>query len=408
MYFELFTGFRYLVNRQKHAFVSLITLLSMAGVAVGVMTLIVVIAVMTGAEYDLRKRILGAQPHVIVMHRQGLFGDWKTTADQIRQIPGVQSVAPFIHKRIVLRSASGMSGALLKGTAVEHAADARSTGFEDNVRPPAATPVDSIPSITLGKSLAEALDVEKGDTLLCMIFSNTFSFSVGHAPTMKRFVVGGIADSGHVEYDKTAAFIHIDDARSMFGSGTDEVTGIEVKLDRPLEADRIAQSIDSALAPAFWTISWMQMNRNIFSALKLQKSVMFIILILIIIVAAFNIAGSLFMMVMERIKDISILMAMGATAKQIRRIFMFKGLVIGFVGNVSGVSLGCVLCAILKRYQFIDLPGDVYYFTTLPVRLESMDMIAITLAAFAICFFASLYPARLASRIVPVDGLREI
>ncbi len=409
MYFELFTGFRYLVNRQKHSFISLTTFLSVAGVAVGVMTLIVVIAVMTGAEYDLRTRILGSQPHVIVMHRSGFFSDWENVAGQIQNINGVKSVSPFIHKRIVLRSASGMSGAFLKGIGSEFKAGLKPATAGHSPKQHAGQNENSaIPSITLGKALAEELKVKKGDTLLYMLFSNEFNFSIGRIPAMKRFIMTDITDSGYDEYDKTVALIRLDDARQILGYNIDAVTGMEVKLDEPLKANQVARKIESALEPAYWTTSWIKMNRNIFSALKLQKSVMFIILILIILVAAFNIAGSLFMMVMERMKDIAILMAMGATKKNIRRIFMLKGLVIGMLGNALGVSLGCILCEALKRYQFIELPGDVYYFTTLPVRLEGFDIFVITLAAFAICFIASLYPARLASRLVPVEGLREI
>lgn len=413
MYFELFTGFRYLINRQKMAFISLISFLSVAGVALGVMTLIVVIAVMTGAEYDLRTRILGSQPHVIVMHRLGLFSNWEKTAGQIQNVSGVKAVTPFIHKKIVLRSTSGMSGAFLKGIGPE---------FKPQFRTEKDSPADGdfyakrfgsiettdSPPITLGKSLAEELKVKKGDTVLYMLFSGEFGFGAGRIPEMKRFIVADITDSGYDEYDKSVALIDLDDARKILGSGSNAVTGMEVKLTDPLQANQIARNIDSAIEAPFWTTSWIKMNRNIFSALKLQKSVMFIILVLIILVAAFNIAGSLFMMVMERVKDIAILMAMGATRKNIRRIFLLKGVVIGVIGNVLGVSFGFILCEVLKRYQFIELPDDVYYFTMLPVRMEGFDIFIIVIAAFAICFVASLYPARLASRLVPVEGLREV
>ena len=413
MYFELFTGFRYLINRQKHGFISLITFLSVAGVAVGVMTLIVVIAVMTGAEYDLRTRILGSQPHVIVMNRMGLFSDWEQTASRIQTINGVESVSPFIHKQIVLKSTQGMSGAFLKGIGPEF----KPVDNSEQGSSPAGNPIrrrfpekkdGDIPPIVLGKSLADELKVKKGDTLLYMLFSGEFGFGMGRIPEMKRFMVKDILDSGYDEYDKSVALIDLDDARQILGSGENTVTGMEVKLSEPLKADQMSQTIDSAIDSRFWTTSWVRMNRNIFSALKLQKSVMFIILVLIILVAAFNIAGSLFMMVMERVKDISILMAMGATGKSIRRIFLMKGIVIGIIGNVLGVTFGFILCEVLKRYQFIELPDDVYYFSTLPVRVEGPDILVIVMAAFAICFIASLYPARLASRLIPVEGLRGV
>jgi lipoprotein-releasing system permease protein len=207
------------------------------------------------------------------------------------------------------------------------------------------------------------------------------------------------------EYDGSLAYVHIKDAQRMLRMG-DSVTGIEVRVNDIYSANKIAEEIVSHLGFPYWALDWMQMNRNLFFALKLEKTAMFIILTLIILVAAFNIAGTLIMMVMGKTRDIAILKAMGATDKSIGKIFVFKGMVIGSIGTVIGVCLGFLLCTILEKYKFIELPGDVYYITTLPVKLESLDVLLIAAAAMGISFLATLYPARQASKLNPVDAIR--
>ena len=256
----------------------------------------------------------------------------------------------------------------------------------------------------LGKELARNLGVLKGDSIHVISPRGMLS-PIGHIPSMKRFTVIGFFESGMYEFDGTLAFIPLKAAQKLMRLG-EGVNGVEIRLADIYDAQPMSRRILKVLGGGFRIEDWMQMNRNLFSALKLEKAVMFIILALIVLVAAFNIASSLIMMVIEKTKDIAILKAMGATAATIQRLFIFNGLVIGFIGTFLGMISGVTLCILLKRYRFIELPGDVYYITTLPVQLDMLDTTIIGIAAIAICLLATLYPARQASRLNPVEAIR--
>jgi lipoprotein-releasing system permease protein len=225
-------------------------------------------------------------------------------------------------------------------------------------------------------------------------------------PAMKQFKVTGFFESGMYEYDQTFAYIHLKDAQKVMRIGN-AVSGIDIRVTDLYKAREIAEKIVAKLGFPFWARDWMQMNRNLFKALKLERRVMFVILTLIILVAAFNIASSLIMMVMGKTRDIAILKAMGATGKSIRKIFVFNGMVIGGLGTILGLGLGLVICFVLRHYNIHELTGDIYYFTTtLPVKLEAVNVVSIILAALLICFLATLYPARQAAKLDPVEAIR--
>ncbi len=408
MSFELFVGIRYLRAKQKETFISLITILSIAGVTVGVMALIVVIAVMAGFEADLKNRILGVESHVVVMRHSGPMNEYERVLKQAKSIEGVQSATPFIYTQTMLRSNSGVSGAVLRGVDPETAVEV--IKVFDNVPPPSLVDEtrknskSGLPEIILGKQLARTLGVYKGD--IVYVISPTGILSpIGHVPAMRRFQVTGLFETGMYEFDGSLAYINLKEAQDLLRM-REGVTGIEVRVNNIYNAREIAEKIISKLGFPFWARDWMQMNRNLFSALKLEKIVMFIILALIILVAAFNIASTLIMMVMEKTRDIAILKTMGATEKSIGKIFVLKGMIIGIVGTAIGVVSGFILCKLLEKYKFIELPGDVYYITTLPVRLEMLDVLLIAAAAIGICFLATLYPARQASKLNPVEAIR--
>lgn len=409
MSFEFFIGSRYLRTKQKQAFISLITVLSIAGVTVGVMALIVVIAVMTGFEYDLKSRILGVESHIVVMRNNGHFSDYRNILEHVKNTDGVEAATPFINSQVILRSSLSLSGAVLRGIDPD-SANSVIKNFDkvslENLKETDQRKSTSIvmPTIILGKELAKNLGVIQGDPVYLISPKGMIS-PIGHIPTMKRFKVAGLFESGMYEYDRSLSYIHIKDAQKILRMG-DSVNGIEVRVNNIYNARNIAGRIVKELGFQYWARDWMQMNQNLFSALKLEKTVMFIILALIVLVAAFNIASTLIMMVMEKTKDIAILKAMGATDKSIRKIFVFKGIVIGSIGTIFGVCLGFILCTVLKYYQFIELPGDVYYITTLPVKLELLDVVMIASAAMAISFLATLYPARQASKLDPVEAIR--
>ena len=409
MSFEYFIGGRYLRAKQKETFISLITILSVAGVTVGVMALIVVIAVMAGFESDLKQRILGVESHIVVMRHDGSFTGYKKISKQIDKLNGVEASTPFIYSQIMLRSSTGVSGAVLRGIDPDSAGSVikiLKNSMLQNLKKiqQQENSKTSVPGIILGKELARNLGVLKGDAVY-LISSRGMISPIGYLPAMKRFEVVGLFESGMFEYDGSLSYIDLKDAQKMLNM-KDTVTGIEVRVDDIYNARNIAKKIVSELGFPYWARDWMRMNHNLFSALKLEKTVMFIILALIVLVAAFNIASTLIMMVMGKTKDIAILKAMGAMDSSIRKIFIYKGMVIGAVGTSLGVCLGFITCKLLEKYKFIQLPGDVYYISTLPVRLEGWDVFMIASAAMVICFLATLYPASQASKLNPIEAIR--
>lgn len=407
--FELFIGGRYLRAKQRQAFISLITLLSIAGVTVGVMALIVVIAVMTGFEADLKSRILGVESHVVVMNHGGPFKDYRRVTAAVEKEEGVVAATPFVYSQVMLRSAAGVSGAVLRGVDPE-SADRVIRNLDSGKLAPNASAENGAaaaappPGIILGKELAKSLNLRIGDQVQ-LISPRGMLSPIGPLPGMKRFQVVDFFTSGMYEFDGTFAYVRLEDAQRLQKT-EGAVTGIEVRVNDVDRAGEIADRIVGDLGFPYWAMDWTQKNRNLFSALKLEKKVMFVILVLIILVAAFNIASSLIMMVMQKTRDIAILKAMGATDRSIRRIFVFKGMVIGMLGTAMGVCLGFLLCTILQNYPFIELPGDIYYITTLPVKLELLDVLSIAVSALGICFAATLYPAHQASRLDPVEAIR--
>lgn len=415
MSFELFISSRYLRAKRKHAFISLITLLSVAGVTVGVMALIVVIAVMAGFEEDLKSRILGVESHIVLMRHGGGFSNYREVLKYLKTVNSVEAATPFIYTQIMLRSSAGVSGAVLRG--IDPGSAGQVIKNTESGQPTAdfheldgfAAEDELTSGIILGKELAGNLGVEKGDMIYVISPRGVLS-PVGHLPAMKRFQVAGLFKSGMYEYDGSLAYVTLEDARKILRM-PDTVTGIEIRVTDIYKARHIGTQIAEELnrkyaEGSYWARDWMQMNKNLFSALRLEKTVMFIILALIVLVAAFNIASSLIMMVMEKTRDIAILKAMGATDRSIGKIFVFKGMAIGTSGTVLGCALGFFLCALLKRYEFVKLPGDVYYITTLPVLLNGQDVAIIAAGAMVICFLATLYPARQAAGLDPVEALR--
>ncbi|RUA03135.1 MAG: lipoprotein-releasing ABC transporter permease subunit [Deltaproteobacteria bacterium] len=409
MAFEYFIGARYLRARQKQSFISLITILSIAGVTVGVMALIVVIAVMTGFESDLKTRILGIESHLVVRRHGEPISNFREIRRQVAEIPGVAAATPALNDQVMLRSAGGISGAMFRGVDVETAGgviNVLTPDLLDRLRKPPSDNGSGFvpPGIILGKQLGRQLGVVEGD-IVYIISPRGMLIPAGHIPGMHRFKVVGFFESGMYEFDGALAYILLSEAQRMMRM-PHAVSGIDVRLYDAGQAESIAARINDTLGFPFWSQTWMQMNKNLFSALKLEKVVMFIILALIVLVAAFNIASSLIMMVMEKTRDVAILKAMGATNRSIRKIFVFKGLVIGIVGTTLGVIFGFILCGLLEKYKFIELPGDVYYLTTLPVQLEMSDVAMIAVSAIVICFLATLYPAGQAARLDPVDAIR--
>lgn len=410
--FEWFVGLRYFRSRKRQGFLSLITAISIAGVAVGVTALIVVLAVMNGFQNDLRERILGVTAHVIVRSLQGSIPDYEAVVSEIAQNSDVRITSPFIYLQGLISTGGRSNGAIIRGVDLSKGRSEMISKhivmgqIEDLEKPSSkdsgheTTP----PGIILGFELAKQLNVHLYDVVNVLVPSGRIT-PVGQVPRSKTYRVVGIFQSGVYDYDQTFTFVSLQEAQQLAGI-TDRVMGIEIWIRNPDNADRVAKAIQEKLGYSYWVRDWMQMNRNLFSALKLEKTAMFVILTLIVLVAAFNIVSSLIMLVRDKTKDIAIMKAMGATSSRIRRIFMLVGLLIGVCGTMLGLAGGFILCGILKRYQFIELPKDIYYISTLPVRVEFWDVFLVCLAAILISFSATIYPAYQAARLDPVECLR--
>jgi lipoprotein-releasing system permease protein len=406
MSFETFIIRRYLKIKHQRRLVPLITILSTLGVAVGVSVLVVVLAVMTGFQAELKARILGIESHIMIMRYNDWISDYDDIIAQIEKHSGVQSAAPYIYAQGMLRSASGVLGIQLKGID-PHRADIRIPVGRDRTLSQligATGPGDLEIGIVLGTVLADKLGLGVGDGVMLMV-AGVRQSDPRRLPKMHRLRVLGVFDTGMHQYDGNIGFLHIEHLQRLSGI-TGLATGIEVRVDDVDRVDTIMPPITEALGTHYWATNWKQMHRNLFSMLALQKVVMFVIMTLIIIVAAFNIASALFMMVREKTKEIAILKAMGATDRSLKRIFLSKGIIIGLSGIALGVAGGLAVCWLLTRYQFVELPGDVYFLTTLPVLITWLDLGSIALGTLAVCIFASLYPARQAARMNPVDAIR--
>lgn len=419
MPFTLFVALRYLRARKRHRALSVNTVISVVGVMFGVAALIATLAVMNGAMEEIRDKILGTNSHVVVTHRGGAFGDYGAAVETVTARPEVVAATPFIYGQAMLTSEFGVQGVVLRG--IDPAREGEVTQVDDNLvagslgalatgaapgfEPagealPEAPP--SQPGIILGRELAVKLGALVGGTVN-VISPVGEPGPLGVIPKIRPFTVVGIFDAGMYEYDSSLAYISIPAAQEFLDLG-DRVTGVEVRLTDFERAPKVAAALRADLDEAFRVRDWRDMNRNFFSALALEKAVMFVILTLIIVVAAFNIVGTLAMMVMEKGREISILKAMGGGRAAVLKIFTAVGLLIGLTGIVLGVPLGLAITWII--HATFQLPGDVYYISRIPVRLVWTDALAVCGAAMLISLAAALYPAWQAARLTPADGLR--
>jgi len=419
--YELFISLRYLRAKRRVRSVSVITVISTAGVTVGVMALIVVMAVMSGFEFDLRNKILGTNAHIWVL-RYGERGieDPAAALAGVRQVPGVTAASPFTYNEVLLTAAGRTAGSVLRGIDLASALEA--TDFRKTLKSTSADFTAALQSdqptfppdgILLGSFLASTLGVGVGSTVDVLLPLGGDLSPLGVVPRMRRFTVAGVFQVGFAEFDTKLAMIGIPAAQALFRMGT-AVSGIEVRLRDIYQASDVAEAIRARLKFPYFTRTWMEMNRNFFSALRVERTVMFVILTMIVLVAAFGIISTLVMLVMQKRKEIAVLKSMGATNRSVMGIFLVQGLVIGLAGTGLGLLLGLaiaynlnpIVASIEWLFGFKAFPQDVYLLDKLPSRVLWPDVLAISVTSVLISLLATVLPSRQAAAVDPVVAIR--
>jgi lipoprotein-releasing system permease protein len=395
---------RYLRSKRRLNFITLVSLLAMGGVLVGVAALTIVLSVMNGFEDQVQQRIAGTNAHIAVLSGDDapITQDPALERTILNAVPAAH-VAPFVYGKVMVASRHGIDGMVLKGVDPD-----KERGVTD-ILARLTPPVDSfdggdLPGIALGQELASRLRVFKGDIILISVPSDEGGL-LGGTPRSMRLRVSSIFRSGLYEYDSSFGVVPMHTAQEFFGLDAD-ITGYQLRIPDMFRAQEVSRHVDAALGPGYRTTNWIDLNRNLFAWMKIEKAVMFTILILIVIVAAVNIVSSLVMLVLEKRRDIGVLRTMGVTPRGIMRIFLLQGTLIGLSGTGLGLLLGSAVSFALGRYKLLHLPGEIYFIDTLPVKMEWPDFVFVAVATTLTCFLASLYPAWQAARLAPVQTIR--
>lgn len=403
--YQFFIALRYLKSKKKYRAVSVTTAISISGVAVGVMALLVVLSVMSGFHQDLQKKILGANAHIIIRDYKGSIQSYEKTAEKLKGEKGIISYAPFVLGQVMVSSGNRTHGVFLRG--INPDKESQTTDIISHIKDGDFSKISGesdMPGIILGKELASSLGVFIDDKVNIVSPLGEIG-PMGMLPKIEQFRVVAIFEIGMFEYDSSLVLTNIKAAQEFFGMGN-TISGVEIRLHDIYKAPEIKKHLQEKLGFPYYVMDWMQMNKNLFSALKLEKFAMFVILILIILVASFNIISNLIMNVIEKSREIAILKAIGATNKSIMAIFMIQGLFIGIIGTTIGVLGGFGLSYVLNTYQLIQLPADVYYLSHLPVKMNLFDFVTVSVSAITITFLATIYPAWQAAKVDPVEPLR--
>ena len=407
--YEIFVGLRYLRAKRRTRTISLNTFISITGITLGVAALIGTLGIMTGFKEDMQAKILGTTSHVVVQPRgKQTMAGYAEVMRQVEEVPGVVAATPYIYQQVLLTSKTGVRGVVLRGIdpdkepeVTEITKNVKSGSVRDLAvqRPPKPGPK---PGIILGKELARRLGVVVGSRINVVSPVGPIS-ALGMTPKIRPFRVVGLFESGMYEYDASLAYISLAEAQRFFSMGR-TATGIEVKVEDVFTADAVAKRIDDRLGTGYMARDWMLLNRNLFSALRLEKTMMFLLLVLITLVASFNIVGTLTMIVTEKQREIAILKAMGATPGAIMRIFMLNGVVIGLTGTAIGIPLGYTFLYLIENYFTFD--QTVYFLSSIPVHVKALDVFLVAFSAILISFAATLYPSWQAAKLAPVSALR--
>lgn len=403
--YHLFIALRYLRSRKRHRGISFNTAISIGGVALGVMALLVVLSVMSGFHEDLQKKILGVNAHLVILNYKGSIDDYAPVIERLKDEKEIISVSPFVLGQVMVSSGDKGQGVYIRG--IDPALESRTTEIANHIKEGSMDRLSEdaeLPGLIIGKELSSRLGLFVNDKV--NVLSPTGEIGpLGMIPKIRTFRVVGIFEMGMFEFDSNLVIANLKATQDFFDMGK-SVTGIEVRLKDLYKAGEVRDRIQKTLGYPYFAKDWMQMNRNLFSALKLEKFAMFVILVLIILVASFNIVSNLIMNVIEKEREIAILKAMGATNRGIMKIFMLQGFLIGLVGTIIGVAGGYALSYILNTYQIIKLPPDIYYLSHLPVKMKLFDFIIVSISAIMISFLSTIYPALQAARLDPVKPLR--
>ena len=411
---DWFIAKRYLASRKRGRLLSLITWIALGGVIVGVTALIVVIGVMTGMQQDLRAKILSSTPHVLVLE-QGMalrMQNWPAVLDSVRSVPGVVAATPFVLTQVTIRRAGeeyaqsadlyGLSTDELSGAVTDMEAQVRSGALA------LETPPSGLAPVLMGTDMAARMQAFVGDTLIIVSMEHLRPDMLGGlTPTLRQFEVTGTFTTGMYDYDTKNLYTTLEAAQDLLGLPSDVAAGLGVRTDDPDRAGEIGQAVSEKLGFPYYVESWMTTNRALFSALKLEKLAMALILFLIVLVAALNIISTLVMVVADRTREIGILKAMGMTSQGILRVFVLQGAWIGLIGTALGTLFGVMACLVLDKTQLIKIPPDVYFVDHLPVQLELADVGLIVLASVVVAFAATVYPSLQAARLQPVEAIRH-
>ncbi|MFO7734318.1 MAG: FtsX-like permease family protein [Candidatus Aminicenantes bacterium] len=404
MKFELFVARRYLTARRKQAFISVITSISVLGIMIGVAALVIAIALITGFQEDVQDKILGATSHIMVSDLSGDgLSDYAGTAEGIRSLPGVVSVTPVVYSTVLVTGLSESSGALLKGLDLERERES-AAWLRDLEAGQMPAPGGAREGLLLGRELALRIGAQVGDVVDVVSASSNLS-PLGLLPKRKRFQVTGLFHTGLYEFDNSTALVSLQTAQRLLDL-EGRVSYIQVRIRDIFKAPALAARIKESAPPLVYVTTWMELNKSLFSALKLEKNIMFLTITLIVIVAALNIIATLILMVMEKTRDIGILMALGATPRMINKIFFYQGAMIGAIGTGLGVLLGLGWCWLANTFELIRIPVDIYQISHVPFRLRPLDLALIVGVSLIISFVSTLFPARRASRVDPVMALK--
>ena len=417
MRFELFVAARYLRAKRRQAVIGVITVISVIGVTAGVASLVIALSINAGFQKDLQDQLLGSQSHInLVRVQNDGIENWRALMTRLEKQPRVIGVAPAMYGQVLASRAARASGALLKGVIPEY--ENRVSELLKSIKLGSAAPLEpcaeadeackagkSLPPVVLGKDLAETIGATVGSTIMVISPQGELS-PLGMMPRYQQFKVVGIFRSGFYNYDSAWGFIRLSDAQRLFSLPDSVISVIEFKIDDLYKAEEVGKELEKAAGPGFAAKNWMEENRALFRALRLERVVTFLTIGLIVFVAALNILISLIMMVMEKTKDIAVLISMGAKKGQIRAIFMFQGVLIGIIGTVAGLILGYGVAIAGARYHFVALSSEVYSIDYLPFAPRILDGVLIAAVALLISFVATLYPSWSAARVLPAEALR--